>query len=428
MFMRGEGDALMTSAEMEQESISPERPGEVGYAKHGPLSGIRVLDIATVYAGPLAATMLGDLGADVIKVEHPRGDPARTHGYRKDGHGLWWKVLGRNKRTVTADLSRPQGRELLLALVATADVVIENFRPGVLERWGLGPAELQGVNARLVILRVTGFGQTGPHADRRAFGTLIEAMSGFAHMTGLPDGPPTLPPFGLADGMSGLAGAFAVVSALYHRDLHSKRGQVIDLALLDPMLMVMGPGPTVYDQLGIVPGRYGNRSPNNAPRNTYRTLDDRWVAISSSTQTVAERVMRLIGHPEVIDEPWFALAGERVAHADLLDELVGGWIAKRTFAEVDSAFNEAGAALAPINTIADLMADPHVHAREVITTVQDEDLGPIQMQNVIFRMGDTPGRIRFPGRRIGHDNEEIYHGELGLSPDRLAQLRDAGVV
>ena len=230
-----------------------------------PLEGIRVLDLGTVYAAPISAMLLGDYGADVVKVEHPSGDSARTHGYSKDGHGLWWKVIARNKRTVTLNLSHPRGQELLKRLAADADVLIENFRPGVLERWGLGPDDLLAVNPQLVILRVTGFGQFGPYAHRRAFGTLAEAMSGLAHQTGQPDGPPTLPPFGLADGVAALAGALAVMVALYHRDATDGKGQVIDVSLLEPLLGILGPAPSAYDQLGIIPGRHGNRSANNAP-------------------------------------------------------------------------------------------------------------------------------------------------------------------
>src|SRR6516162_9175464 len=271
----------------------------------GPLNGVRVLDISTVYAAPITAMLLGDYGADVLKIEHPRGDPARTHGHSKDGHGLWWKVLARNKRAVTLNLSHPAGRGLLEQLAADADVLIENFRPGVMEKWGLGPDRLHEINPSLVILRVTGFGQFGPYAKRRAFGTLAEAMSGFAHQTGQPDGPPTLPPFGLADGGT---------------------GHVIDISLLEPLLTLLGPGPSVYDQLGIVPGRHGNRSPNNAPRNTYRTRDGRWVAISASATSIAERVMRLVGRPDIAEQPWFHSARERVRHGDQLDDIVGGWI------------------------------------------------------------------------------------------------------
>jgi len=395
--------------------------------QNGPLAGYRVIDAATVYAGPLAATMLGDFGAEVIKVEHPMGDSARTHGWRKHGKGLWWKTLGRNKRTVTAKLSDPECRDLFLDLVRTADVLIENFRPGVFEKWDLSPQTLHQINPGLIILRVTGFGQDGPYAQRRAFGTLIEAMSGLAHMTGDPDGPPTLPPFGLADGVSALAGAYATTMALLHRE-RGGAGQVIDLSLLEPLLLILGPSPSVYDQLGEVPGRHGNRSPNNAPRNTYLTRDGRWVAVSTSSLSVAERVLTLVGHPEVTTEPWFSSAGERVEHADELDGYVASWIAERDEADVVSEFNRVGAALAPVYTVADLMNDPHVIARDVVTTVDDEDFGPLRMQNVIFRMSATPGGIDFTGRDLGADNEEVYVKELGHELDRIRALKDAGVL
>jgi crotonobetainyl-CoA:carnitine CoA-transferase CaiB-like acyl-CoA transferase len=394
----------------------------------GPLAGLRVLDVSTVYAAPITAMLLGDFGADVIKVEHPNGDPARTHGWNRDGHGLWWKVIARNKRTVTLNLGTAQGQELLRRLVLDADVLVENFRPGVMEKWGLGPDRLLDVNPALVILRVTGFGQSGPYAQRRAFGTLAEAMSGFAHQTGQEDGPPTLPPFGLADGVAGITGAFAVLTALYHRDTRGGAGQVIDLSLLEPLLGILGPGPSAYDQLGVVPGRHGNRSPNNAPRNAYLTRDGRWVAISASATSVAERVMRLVGRADLVHEPWFASAGERARRADLLDAPVAAWIGERDLDEVLAAFDDAGAALAPIYDVTQLMRDPHVVDRGTITTVPDEDLGAVKMQNLMVRLLDTPGRIRFPGRRLGQDNEQIYGELLGLDRDDLAKLREEGVI
>jgi len=394
----------------------------------GPLSGIRVLDVSTVYAAPITAMLLGDYGADVIKVEHPTGDPARTHGWNREGHGLWWKVISRNKRTVTLNLGKPGGQNLLRRLVAGADVLVENFRPGVMEKWGLGPDELLDINPRLVMLRVTGFGQTGPYAQRRAFGTLMEAMSGFAHQTGQEDGPPTLPPFGLADGVAGIAGAVAVMIALYDRDARGGTGQVIDLSLLEPLLGILGPGPTVYDQLGIIAGRHGNRSPNNAPRNAYLTRDGRWVAISASATSIAERVMRLVGRPDLTEKPWFASAGERSRRSEMLDGAVQKWIAARELDEVVKAFDEAGAALAPIYDVEQLVNDPHVQARETIATVYDEDLGELKMQNVMFRLGGTPGQIRFPGRKLGQDTEAVYAELLDLSADELAKLREAGVV
>ncbi|TKV57026.1 CoA transferase [Nakamurella flava] len=394
----------------------------------GPLAGLRVLDLGTVYAAPITAMLLGDWGADVIKVEHPKGDPARTHGLSKDGHGLWWKVISRNKRTVTLNFGKPEGQDILRRLVEQADVVIENFRPGVLEKWGLGPEDLQKINPALVVLRVTGFGQTGPYATRRAFGTLAEAMSGLAHQTGEADGPPTLPPFGLADGVAGLAGAYAVMLALYHRATGDGAGQIIDLSLLEPLVGILGPGPSVYDQLGLISGRHGNRSSNNAPRNAYLTRDGRWVAISASATSIAERVMRLVGRPDIAQEPWFPQAGERVRHADLIDPPVAQWIAERDYEEVSAAFQEAGAALAPVYDIEQLMNDEHVIEREVVTTIDDEDLGPLKMQNLIFRMDRTPGSIRHGGRRLGQDTESVLDELLGLSGDKLDQLRDDGVV
>jgi crotonobetainyl-CoA:carnitine CoA-transferase CaiB-like acyl-CoA transferase len=397
-------------------------------ADPAPLAGIRVLDLSTVYAAPITAMLLGDYGADVIKVEHPRGDPARTHGHNKDGHGLWWKVISRNKRAVTLNLAQAKGRELLERLAADADVLIENFRPGVMEDWGLGPERLHELNPALVILRVTGFGQFGPYARRRAFGTLAEAMSGFAHQTGQPDGPPTLPPFGLADGVTGLAGTIAVLLALYHRRRNGGKGQVIDVSLLEPLLTILGPGPSVYDQLGIVPGRHGNRSANNAPRNTYTTRDGRWVAISASATSIAERVMRLVGRPDIAEQPWFESARERVRHSDQLDGIVAGWIRARNFDDVMAAFEQAGAAIAPIYDIEQLMGDPQVEALDAITTVEDEDLGPLRMQNVMFRLSESPGSIRFAGRRLGQDNEQVYRDRLGLDPARIAQLRAEGVI
>ncbi len=392
------------------------------------LEGVRVLDVATLFAGPLAATILGDFGADVIKVEHPRGDPVRDHGHAKDGVPLWWKMLGRNKRAITLNLSKIEGQELFLRLVEGADVVIENFRPGTLERWNLDPDRLRGVNPGLILARVTGFGQFGPYAKRPGFGTLAESMSGFAAITGEPDGPPTLPPFGLADGIAAQATAIAILMALYRRDARGGTGQVIDLAIIEPILTILGPQPIVYDQLGIIQERSGNRSVNNAPRNTYRTRDNRWVAISTSAQNVAERVLRLVGHPEVIDEPWFASGRTRAEHADLLDEYVGGWIARYDFDEVIAAFEEAQAAVAPIYDIAQIMEDPQYRALDSITTVQDPELGDIRMQNVLFRMSETPGEIRWAGRRLGEDNEAVFRHELGLSAGDLQRLRDEGTI
>ncbi|MFF5443672.1 CaiB/BaiF CoA transferase family protein [Streptomyces sp. NPDC012888] len=393
----------------------------------GPLRGLRVLDLATLFAGPLAATLLGDFGADVVKVEHPgRPDPSRGHGPAKDGVGLWWKLLGRNKRTMTLDLSTPGGRDTLLRLAAGADVVIENFRPGTLERWGLGWPELSAVNPRLVLARVTGFGQFGPYARRPGFGTLAEAMSGFAAATGEPDGPPTLPPFGLADSIAALTAAYAVMTALAGRE-RTGRGQVVDLAIIEPILTVLGPQPLWYDQLGYVQPRTGNRSANNAPRNTYRSADGRWLAVSTSAQSVAERVVRLVGRPELAGEPWFGTGSGRAAHAPVLDEAVGSWIARHKADEVLEAFERAEAAVALVYDVRDVMADPQFAALDSVTEVDDPELGPLRMQNVLFRLSETPGGIRWAGRPHGADTNAVLT-ELGLSPAEIAGLREEGAL
>lgn len=421
----------MRSTEAQEVSISTDEtisPEDSNASRKGPLAGLRVLDLGTVYAAPITAMLLGDWGADVIKVEHPRGDPARSHGLSKKGHGLWWKVISRNKRTITLNFSKPEGQDILRRLADQADVVIENFRPGVMEKWGLGPEDLQKVNPSLIVLRVTGFGQTGPYAKRRAFGTLAEAMSGFAHLTGQPDGPPTLPPFGLADGVAGLSGAYAVMLALYNRDAKAGFGQVIDLSLLEPLVGILGPGPTVFDQLGIKPGRHGNQSRNNAPRNLYLTSDQRWVAVSGSTTSVADRVMRLVGRPDIADQPWFPQAGERVRHSDLIDPPVAQWIRERPYDEVYEAFHEAGAALAPVYDIEQLTSDPQVQERDMITTIEDEDLGPLKMQNLFFRMDKTQGEIRHGGRRLGQDTDSVLDELLGISGEKLEALRESGVL
>jgi crotonobetainyl-CoA:carnitine CoA-transferase CaiB-like acyl-CoA transferase len=389
------------------------------------LEGIRVVEAATLFAAPLAGMFLADYGADVIKIEHPaRVDPARGHGPSKDGEGLWFKALGRNKRLITLDLSKPDGRDLFLRMAQRADVVLENFRPGTLERWGAGPDELSAANPRLVLARVTGFGQTGPYARRAGFGTLAEAMSGFAALNGEPDGPPLLPPLALADGVAALATAFAILVALRARE-QTGRGQVIDTSLIEPLMTLLGPQLTAYDLLGELQERTGNRSSHNAPRNVYRTADDRWVAVSASAGSIAERVMRLVGRPDLAEQPWFATGSGRAAHPEV-DEAVAAWIAVRPRDEVLAAFEQAEAAIAPIYDAGDTLADPQLAALGSIATV-DDTLGPIKMPNVISRLSDTPGEIRHAGRAHGADTEAVL-AELGVGPDELARLRAEGAV
>ncbi|MEU7143275.1 CoA transferase [Nocardia sp. NPDC046473] len=391
-----------------------------------PLAGVRVLDVATLFAGPLAATLLADFGADVVKIEHPNGDPVRGHGAQRDGVGLWWKMLGRGKKSVTLYLGAPQGQEIFRRMVAETDVVIENFRPGTLERWGLGYPELRALNPRLILARVTGFGQFGPYARRPGFGTLAEAMSGFAAVTGEPDGPPTLPPFGLADGIAALTTAFAIMTALRARD-RDGTGQQVDLAIIEPILTLLGPQIIAYDQLGELQPRMGNRSSNNAPRNTYRTADGGWVAVSASAQSVAERVLWLVGRPDLIEQQWFASGTERARHADELDAAVGGWIGRHSTEEVVRAFEKAEAAVAPIYTAADVLTDPQFRALGSIITLPDAELGSVRMQNILFRLSETPGAIRWTGPPLGAHTDEVLQ-RYGVDRNELAQLRAAGVI
>lgn len=394
-----------------------------------PLEGLRVIDASTILAGPLCCQILGDFGADVIKIEHPvYGDSMRGHGGQKDGVSLWWKEISRNKRGLGLNLGTPEGAEVFLRLVASADVVVENFRPGTLERWGLGPKQLKEVNPGIVVIRLTGFGQTGPYSSRPGFGTLAEAMSGFAYLTGDPNGPPTLPAFGLADSICGIAASSAAMMALRHRDVNGGGGQVIDMSILEPIMTVVGPGPTVYDQLGTIEERHGNRSTNNAPRNTYRTRDGHWVAVSSSAQSIAERIITLVGHPELLDEPWFATGRGRAAHVDLIDGYVADWIARRDRADVLAEFAQVGGAVAPVFSAKDIVEDPHIRQTEMLLTVDDEDLGPVLMHNVMWRMSESPGQIRFTGRALGADTDQILIEELGYTTAELAALRNEGVV
>src|SRR6478752_2534656 len=368
------------------------------------LEGLRVIDMATVFAGPGAARHLGDFGADVIKIESPAGDGVRRMGWFPPGGGdsYTWKLLGRNKRAVVADLKTDAGRDALLALADHADVLVENFRPGTLERLGLGPDLLCARNPRLVVLRVTGFGQDGPYSARPGFATMAEAMSGFAAINGQPDGPPLLPPIALTDEVTAIAGAFAVMVALHDRE-RSGLGQVIDVNLLESMLQMMSALPSAAAHLGYEQPRLGSGIPYSVPRGTYLCSDDRWVAISTSAETVAHRVLTLLG---VDDDERFATFESRADHRDELDAVVSAWIGARTSDEVMAAFEAAEAAIAPVYTMREVLADPHVRARNVFVEVDG-----IVMQGPVARLSRTPAEMRWAGRVLGADTDEV------LSPD-----------
>ncbi len=362
-----------------------------------PLADLRVIDLATVVAGPAAARYLADFGADVIKVERPgTGDSVRDMGWRDPGDDvtLWWKLLGRNKRCIALDLKAAEPRETFLQLCDRADVLIENFRPGTLERLGLGPDELLARNPDLVITRVTGFGQDGPYADRPGFASIAEAMSGFTAINGEPDGPPLLPPIALTDEITGLAAAFATMVAL-----HSGVGQVVDVNLLESVFQMMGPLISAFRLTGYLQPRLGAGIPYSVPRGTYRTSDGVWMAVSTSSDTVAARVMELVG---VGDDERFTTFGGRVEHRDELDALVTDWIGARTEAEVTHAFEEAHAAIAPVMSMADISADPHYAARGAIA-----DVGGTPMQGLLAHLSATPGRLGWTGRALDADRDEI---------------------
>jgi crotonobetainyl-CoA:carnitine CoA-transferase CaiB-like acyl-CoA transferase len=368
-----------------------------------PLADLRVVDLSTVLAGPGCARYLADFGADVIKVERPgSGDTLRSMGWRDpaDDVTLFWKLAGRGKRSVALDLKAPEGLAALRALVASADVLVENFRPGKLEALGLVPDELIAANPRLVITRVTGFGQDGPYAQRPGFATLAEAMSGFAGINGEPDGGPLLPPIALTDEVTALVAAFATMVAV-----HSGVGQVVDVNLLESMLHLMGPLVSAFHVLGYEQPRLGSGIAYTVPRNTYRCADGRWVAISTSAESVAQRLLALVGAP---DDPRFAGFEARVEHRADIDELVAAWCAERTLDEVLEAAERAEAAAAPVYSMADIAADPHLAAREAVIEVDG-----VPMQNVIARLSATPGGVRFPARPLGADTDDVL-AELDL--------------
>jgi len=391
-----------------------------------PLEDLHVLDLSRLVAGNMLTLVLADFGADVVKVEQPgKGDPLRT--WKTDGMDLWWKVYARNKRSVTLNLAHPKGRDLLLQMVERSDVLVENFVPGTLERWGIGPDVLLAQNPRLVVVRISGWGQTGPYRDRPGLGTLIEAMSGFAAMTGFPDRPPTLPPFPLADMVAALWGAAAAVIAVHHAR-RSGEGQVIDLAILEPLFAILGPVAAEYRLAGKVRERIGNRSHNAAPRNTYRTKDGQWLAISASTPNTAVRLFEALGLTELLADPRFATNEARVQNAEALDEILEEAIGRYTLQEVMELFTRHEVTAAPVYHVPQLLADPHVQARGLVVEVADPQLGRIPMHLPLPRLTGTPGAIRWPGPPLGAHNEEIYREELGLTNAELEQLKSEGVI
>jgi crotonobetainyl-CoA:carnitine CoA-transferase CaiB-like acyl-CoA transferase len=373
-----------------------------------PLAGIRVLDLSRLMAGNMLTLQLADFGAEVIKVESAQGDTLRD--WKNGGKSLWWKVYGRNKKSICLDLKDAGDRDALLALVPQAHVVIESFRHCGMEAFGLGPDDLHKANPKLVIVRISGWGQTGPYAERPGFGTLVEAFSGFAERNGFPDKPPALPNLGLADMMAGLSGAFATLAALREVEVNGGLGQVVDLSLLEPMIGVLGPDAAIFQHTGQRPRRLGNRAENAAPRNAYLCSDGHWMVMSGSTQRMAERVLAAIGRPELARDPRFVDNAARIANVDALDELIGGFIAQRTLQDNLAHFGEHEVTVGPVLNVDELMQHPHVKEREVLVEVPDAEMGSVVMHNVFPRLSRTPGRIRTPAPQIGQDQQMVKPG------------------
>ena len=385
------------------------------------LSGIRVIDISNFLAGPISSMFLGDYGADVIKVERPgTGDEIRFWGNNKDGVGLMYKLVNRNKRSVTADLRTPLGVEIVKELVRDADIIIENYRKGTVEKWGLDYETLSEINPGLVMIRITGFGQTGPNSHRPGFGTLAEGYAGFASITGYPDRPPLLPGFGLADETSGLMGAYLALAALRERDQKSGKGQIVEFGIYEPLFTLLGPQVVDYDQLGIIQERNGSRLPFTAPRNTFRTKDDKWVSISGSAQSTFERMCEALKVPGLINDPRFLDNRLRIQNAEALDIALQDAILEFDRDNLIELFDGFGAAVAACNNIAEIFEDPHFLARGNIVAVHDEELnGPLKMQNVVGNFSRTPGKVKHAGPKLGEHNKDILVDMLGFDPQRL---------
>ncbi|MEA2641658.1 MAG: hypothetical protein QOF51_3052 [Chloroflexota bacterium] len=404
-----------------------------------PLAGLRIIDAGNMVAAPFATVLLADFGADVIKVEHPTmGDgerklaPIKKQADTGESVPLWWKNGARNKRCVTLNLGKPEGAAVFKELVATADVVVENYRPGTFERWGIGYDDLKQVNPRIILLRISGFGQTGPYRERGGFGRVAEAMGGLTNLIGEKDGAPMTPGIPLGDLITGLVGSWATMVALYHRDALGGEGQEIDLGLYESVFRILEFDPIQYDQVDDpvrrVHTREGNQLSYVAPSDMFRTSDRKWLTLAASTQNIFEDLCRAIGQEELIADPRFADNPARVNHREEINGIVREWITRHTLAEVAEIFDPRGVPYALVFDMRDVFSNEQFLAREMLVRVLDKQLGDAVVQNVVPKFSKTPGAISHLGPKLGEHNDEVYGGLLGYSQERLQQLRDAGVI
>jgi succinyl-CoA--D-citramalate CoA-transferase len=398
--------------------------------KNMPLEGVRVVEMGSFLAGPFCGQLLADFGAEVIKVEPPgKGDPMREWGrHRKEGKTLWWPIIARNKKSVTLNLREAEGQELARRLIAEADVVVENFRPGTLERWGLGYEDLSETNSALVMVRVSGYGQTGPYRDQAGFGSIGESMGGIRHVTGFPDRPPPRVGISLGDSLAATFGALGAVTALYNRDARGGRGQIVDVGIYEAVLALMESTIPEYALAGHVRGRTGAILPFVAPSNTYPTSDGNYVVIGANADTVFARFAKAIGHPEWAESERYATHNARGENQEELDERISAWTKEHAAEEVLKTMREASVPAGKLFTAKDMVEDPHYEARENVVTVEDPEMGPFPMQNVVPRLTETPGKVRWTGPALGQHNDEVFGELLKLSEEEQSGLRERGIV
>ncbi|SDF72305.1 CaiB/BaiF CoA transferase family protein [Sporomusa acidovorans] len=395
----------------------------------GALEGIRVLDASTVIAGPFGAALLGDFGADVIKVEMPgKGDSGRNMGPLYEGKSLRWATFSRNKKSITLDLRKEEGKKLFLKLVEKSDIIIENFRTGTFDKWGLDSETLKKANPRIIVIRITGYGQTGPYAHLAGFGTPATAFSGLTYMTGYPDRPPVNPPISLCDYLAGLYGAFAAMVCIYYREVKHGTGQEVDLSLYESIFRMLEGAVANYDIAGKITERRPSISGSASPSGTFKTKDGKWVVLVCSTDRTFEYFAHGIGRSDLLEDSRFNTNGARVKNNALVEEIVIDWMSKHDYQEIKAILDEAGAPVSLVYSMADIFADPHYAARENIIEVDHPDFGTIKMPGIVPKLSATPGEVKWGGPKIGAHNEDIYGSLLGLSPEEVSDLKEKGII